>query len=63
MSSRWRFREGWLILVLLTAVFLTVVWSLQAAGWAEDLDLLNWVVLGAILVGVLLAKSPLPSGG
>ncbi len=62
MNSRRHFREGWLILVLLTAVFLTVVWSLQAAGWAKDLDLLNWVVLGGVLVGVLLAKSPLPGG-
>ncbi|MDQ7030679.1 MAG: transglutaminaseTgpA domain-containing protein [Ardenticatenia bacterium] len=39
---------------------MTVVWSLQAAEWTEDLDMLTWVVVVAVPVGLLLAKSRLP---
>ncbi len=60
MKQRWHFREGWLALVLLTGLYMAVVWSLQAAAWTDDLDLLTWVVMGAVPVGLVLAKSRLP---
>lgn len=60
MFDRKPVREGWLTLVLLFILLLIVSGVVNAAGWTEDLELLNWVVLVAGLVGVVFAKSRLP---
>ncbi|RME43620.1 MAG: DUF3488 domain-containing protein, partial [Chloroflexi bacterium] len=52
--------EGWMSLILLTLMLLTVAWSIEAADWAPGLSLLQGVILGAILIGFLFAELPLP---
>jgi len=42
---------GWLTLLFLTLMLLSVVWSINAAQWAEGLHLLSWMVLGGVLLG------------
>jgi transglutaminase-like putative cysteine protease len=60
MSERFQPREGWLSVGLLLLLQLSVAWSLQSANWAPGLELLNSVVLVAMPIGFLLAKSRLP---
>ena len=60
MFDRKPLREGWLTLILLFVMLLIVSGVVNAAGWTEDLELLNWVVLLAGIVGVIFAKSRLP---
>ncbi|MGH2542710.1 MAG: DUF3488 and transglutaminase-like domain-containing protein [Ardenticatenaceae bacterium] len=59
MSERLRMSEGWLSFILLFLLLLTLTISLQAADWAPGLGILNGVLFGAFLVGVLFAKSRL----
>src|SRR4051794_15613404 len=61
MSSAGRYgpREGWLSVLLLGAVLWCVVHSVEAAEWADNLDLLvplTWFAMG---VGTAAAKSGL----
>lgn len=60
MFDRKPLREGWLTLILSFVMLLIVSGVVNAAGWTDDLDLLNWVVLLAGIVGVIFAKSRLP---
>ena len=47
--------------VILTAVLvLTVTWAISAAGWTKGLNVLTFVGLGVILIGLMLARSLLP---
>jgi transglutaminase-like putative cysteine protease len=55
-----KIREGWSTLGLLTLMLLTVAWSINSAKWAEDLAILQWVVLASLAIGLILAKSRLP---
>ncbi|MDH7486256.1 MAG: transglutaminase domain-containing protein [Anaerolineae bacterium] len=48
---------GWLSLVLLTLMLLSVAWSVNAAGWTEGLHLLQWMVLGGVLLGLGLSQA------
>ncbi len=59
MPERFRLHEGWLSLILLFLLLLTVTISLQAAKWATGLDILNSTLLGAFLLGYLFSKSRL----
>jgi len=58
---RHRVSEGWSSLFLLTGMCLSVAWAISYAKWVnEGLEILPWVSLGAVLAGVLLAKSGFP---
>ena len=48
---------GWLSLLLLTLMLLSVAWSVNAAGWADGLGLLQWMVLGGALLGFALSHT------
>jgi transglutaminase-like putative cysteine protease len=60
MSSGVRLREGWTFLILLTVLSLTIAWGINAARWADGLGILQWTVLGAIVIGLMCARSILP---
>ena len=55
-----KIREGWSTFGLLTLMLLNVAWSINSAKWAEDLAILQWVVLTSLAIGLILAKSRLP---
>ena len=61
MESRFRLKEGWSALGLLILMLICVAWAIKAGRWADGLEILQWVVLGAIGMGLLLAKSRLRS--
>lgn len=60
MGERARVQGGWLTFLLLELLLLSVTASIQAARWTPDLDVLNWIVILGVVVGVLLSKSRLP---
>ena|GEM_PF-2536925 len=47
-------RAGWLSLGLLLVMALAVAWSVQGAGWLEQLDYLAPVAMWAVLAGAML---------
>ncbi len=56
MRMHLRPREGWSTLIILLVMLLSVAWSIQAADWAEGLWTLQPVILGAVIVGLILAS-------
>ena len=48
---------GWLSLLLLTLMLLSVAWSVNAAEWTDGLHLLQWMVLGGVLLGFALSHA------
>ena len=52
---------SWLAVLLLLVVHLSLAWSLDAAGWAEGLEVTAWAAVGGVIVGALLARTPWPS--
>src|SRR5947208_2267275 len=51
--------EGWLSVLLLLVMVLSTVWSIDQAHWVEDTGLLFPLALAGVVVGMLLARSPL----
>ncbi len=56
LRARLRLDEGWTTFLLLVLLLLTVVWSVRAAGWIGGLSILQWLALGAMLLGLFLAQ-------
>ena len=52
-------REGWLSVALLAVMLLSLCWSVQAAGWLDQLDFLAPVAIWALLAGLILGMSRL----
>ena len=48
---------GWLSLLLLTLMLLSVAWSVSAAEWTDGLHLMQWMVLGGALLGFALSHT------
>lgn len=48
------------VVILTAALVLTVTWAIGAAGWTKGLNVLTFVGLGVILIGLMLARSLLP---
>ena len=46
--------------ILLLLAGLSVAFSLRSAEWAPGLDMLPWLVVGSVVLGVILARSVLP---
>jgi len=61
MGSRFGPREGWATVALFLFVLLCVAWSIQAVEWTVGLSVLQAVVLLGGLLGIVLAKSRVPS--
>jgi len=53
-------QEGWLTFVLLAFVLFTVIWSVETAQWITRMPSLSYIVLIALLVGLVVAKIRLP---
>ncbi len=53
-------QEGWLTFILLAFVIFTVIWSVEAAHWISTMPSLGYIVLIALLVGLVMAKIRLP---
>lgn len=53
----WQRAGGWLSFLLLTLTLLSAAWSVNAAQWTEGLYLLQWMVLGGLLLGLGLGHS------
>lgn len=49
-----------LLIVLASAIVITAGWAIGAAGWTNGLDLVVLVGLGAVVIGLMLARSILP---
>ncbi len=52
---------SWLAVLLLMAIHLSLAWSLDAAGWAEGLNVAPWAAVGGVLVGGFLARTTWPT--
>lgn len=52
-------REGWLSVVLLGVMLLSLCWAVQAAGWLDQMDFLAPVALWALAAGLVLGTSRL----
>lgn len=48
--------EGWFSLFLLATVVYSTIWSVQAAGWVNNLNILSLTTLFGLVVGVIAAK-------
>ena len=54
-------KEGWATVALLLIILFCVAWSIQTADWTDGLAILQAVVLVGGLMGIVLAKSRIPS--
>lgn len=52
-------REGWLSVVLLGVMLLSLCWAVQAAGWLDQMDFLAPVALWALVAGLVLGTGRL----
>ncbi len=48
--------EGWFSLFLLATVVYSTIWSIQAVGWVDHLNILTFTTLIGLIVGVVTAK-------
>src|SRR5436190_9317144 len=53
--------EGWLSVLLLLAMVLSTVWSIDQAHWVEGTGMLFPIALAGVGAGILLARSALRS--
>lgn len=56
MMSRLMIREGWSTVLLTAFIVWLSVWSVQQAEWAENLGMLNWVMLAGLIAGFIVSK-------
>ncbi len=56
LRAKLKLQEGWATLLLLVFMLLSVVWSVLAADWTDGLQVLPWVGLASLMLGVILAK-------
>jgi transglutaminase-like putative cysteine protease len=54
-------REGWVTVISLLLMSLCVAWAIQVADWTEGLSILQFMVLGGGVAGLVLAKSRVPN--
>lgn len=48
------------VVLLAAALVMTVTWAVGATGWTEGLNIVTFVGLGSVIVGLMLARSLLP---
>ncbi len=48
------------VVFLATALVMTVTWAVGATGWTDGLNIVTFVGLGSIIIGLMLARSILP---
>ena len=53
-------QEGWSALIFLSLALMIVAWSINEAGYDQEMISLTFVTIGALVLGLFLAKSQLP---
>lgn len=48
--------EGWFSLILVAVVVYSTIWSITVAGWVDHLNILSWITVIGLIVGVVAAK-------
>ncbi len=61
MFPELQLREGWISVICLLVMLLSVAWAIQTADWTQGLATLQGVVLLGGSLGIVLAKSRFPS--
>jgi len=56
MRFRLKPEEGWLSVFSLGLMLSSVAWAIEEAKWVEGLSILQWSILGAMFLGLLLAQ-------
>lgn len=59
-TGRFQLREGWISVLLLLGMTLSVAWALIAAGWTDGLAVLQSVAVISVIAGLAIAKSRFP---
>ena len=57
---RLQVKEGRLSFFLLMLMLLSIVWSMEMAGWVEGLYIVEWTALGGLVLGFLSTRSRWP---
>lgn len=60
MEKRLKLFQAQSVMLLAAALVMSVTWAVGATGWTEGLNIVTFVGLGAILIGLMLARSMLP---
>ncbi len=60
MSQRINLDEAKFLLVLTAALVLITTWGVAAADWTRGMNMLTFVAIGSLLIGLMLARSGLP---
>jgi transglutaminase-like putative cysteine protease len=60
VENRLKLFQSKSVILLGAALVMTVTWAVGATGWTEGLNMVTFVGLGTILIGLLLARSVLP---
>ncbi len=56
ITLSWGIEEGWFSLVLLATVVYSTIWSIQAVGWVNHLNILTLTTAIGLVIGVVTAK-------
>ena len=56
ISKMFRLREGWLTVGLVALLLFSVIWSVQRAGWSDDLFILTPITLAGMVTALVLSK-------
>lgn len=60
MQHRIKIDEAKSVLVLTAALVLITTWGVAATGWTRGMNMLTFVAVGSLLIGLMLARSGLP---
>jgi transglutaminase-like putative cysteine protease len=60
VTKKIRLDQAKSVVLLAAALVMTVTWAVGATGWTDRLNILTFVGLGSILIGMMLARSILP---
>jgi len=56
IGKMFRLREGWLTVGLVALLLFSVIWSVQRAGWSDDLFILTPITLAGLVTALVLSK-------
>ncbi len=56
IGKMFRLREGWLTVGLVALLLFSVIWSVQRAGWSDDLFILTPITLAGMVTALVLSK-------
>ncbi len=60
MEKRFQINQSKAVILLAAGLVMTVTWAVGATGWTEGLNIITFVGLGSIVIGLMLARSILP---